>query len=107
MIEELAKEIYAAMRFERQDTTPEWVEGGNSTAQVEARAAARRVLGVIRPKVPEGRFFEVMDNHVLDAGVNEFGKWTDPTDPGALVGAFAVMIDAMARSDNKRPQETE
>ena len=43
MIEKLAKEIYAAMRFEREDSTPEWVEGGNSTAQGEARAAARKI----------------------------------------------------------------
>jgi hypothetical protein len=38
-----AKIIYEAMRFERKDKTPEWVERGNSTAQTEARSAAAKI----------------------------------------------------------------
>jgi hypothetical protein len=44
-IEEVAKQIYKAMRFERLDSTPEWVDRGNSLAQSEARFTARAVLG--------------------------------------------------------------
>jgi len=38
-----AKIVYEAMRFERKDETPKWVERGNSTAQTEARAAAAKI----------------------------------------------------------------
>ena len=44
-IEEVAKQIYMAMRFERLDSTPAWEDRGNSLAQSEARFTARAVLG--------------------------------------------------------------
>lgn len=47
-IEDMARTIYDAMRFDRKDKTPEWVNGGNSHAQVEARAAAARILALIK-----------------------------------------------------------
>lgn len=43
----LAKIIYGAMRFERQNETPEWVDGGNAIAQDEARRAAAKAQDVI------------------------------------------------------------
>jgi len=43
-IEEVAKQIYKAMRFERLDSTPEWDDLGNSLAQSEARFTARAVV---------------------------------------------------------------
>jgi hypothetical protein len=43
-IEEVAKQIYKAMRFERIDSTPEWDDLGNSLAQSEARFTARAVV---------------------------------------------------------------
>jgi len=43
-IEEVAKQIYKAMRFERLDSTPEWDDLGNSPAQSEARFTARAVV---------------------------------------------------------------
>lgn len=48
-IEDMARTIYDAMRFDRKDKTPEWVNGGNSHAQVEARAAAARILAALSP----------------------------------------------------------
>jgi hypothetical protein len=43
-IEEVAKQIYKAMRFERLDSTPEWDDLSNSLAQSEARFTARAVV---------------------------------------------------------------
>ena len=48
-VEEVARAIYDAMRFERKDKTPEWVKGGNSNAQVKARSTAARILAVLAP----------------------------------------------------------
>lgn len=46
LIEPIAKIVYDAMRFERGDKTPEWVDGGNSLAQVEARRAAHAIAAL-------------------------------------------------------------
>ena len=46
MIEPIAKIVYDAMRYERSDTTPAWVEVGNSLAQVEARRAAQAIAAL-------------------------------------------------------------
>ena len=43
----LAKIIYEAMRYERRDTTPDWVPNGNAFAQDEARRAAAKVQDAV------------------------------------------------------------
>ena len=43
-IEKLAENIYTAMRFLRMDETPDWVAGGNSTVQTEARSTVTTIL---------------------------------------------------------------
>ncbi len=47
MEEKVAKEIYESIRFDRKDTTPEWVSGGNSHAQQEARRCADSVIKML------------------------------------------------------------
>ncbi len=44
MVEDAARILYTAMRFERMESTPPWVERGNSNAQVVAREVSRAVL---------------------------------------------------------------
>jgi len=59
MVEAAAEVVYAAMLFERKSingcpgapwvSAPPWVPGGNSLAQDEARAAARKILAMAPP----------------------------------------------------------
>lgn len=51
-VEEIASIIYEAMRFDRENETPEW-QGGNSIAETEARAKAMRVIAAARPHILE------------------------------------------------------
>jgi hypothetical protein len=48
-LEDVACEIYEAMRYERKESTPAWVRNGNSNAQVKARATAARILAALPP----------------------------------------------------------
>lgn len=49
LVEEVAKQVYAAMPFDGSgmNAKPTWVERGNSTRQLDARAAARAILKTI------------------------------------------------------------
>lgn len=51
-VEAAAQRIYLAMRFERIETTPPWVDQGNSLAQDAAREAARKILAAQPPAQP-------------------------------------------------------
>jgi hypothetical protein len=58
VVENAACILYTAMRFERMESTPAWVERGNSDAQVVAREVARTVLTLYTHPAPvpvEGR----------------------------------------------------
>jgi hypothetical protein len=44
MVEDAARILYTAMRFERMESTPPWAERGNSDAQVVAREVSLAVL---------------------------------------------------------------
>lgn len=44
LVEERAKAIYARMPYDEKGTKPDWVEGGNSIKQDEARKQARALL---------------------------------------------------------------
>ena len=46
-VEAIAAIIYEAMRFDRENETPEW-QGGNSIAETEARAKAVAIIAHIR-----------------------------------------------------------
>lgn len=47
--EEVAKIVYDAMLYDRTHIRPDWVEGGNSLAQDEARRAARKIIELVAP----------------------------------------------------------
>jgi hypothetical protein len=52
VVENAARILYTAMRFERMESTPAWVERGNSDAQVIAREVARIVLTLYAHPAP-------------------------------------------------------
>jgi hypothetical protein len=52
VVENAARILYTAMRFERMESTPAWVERGNSDAQVIAREVARTVLTLYAHPAP-------------------------------------------------------
>jgi DeoR/GlpR family transcriptional regulator of sugar metabolism len=45
---EVAKLVFEAMRFDRKNQTPSWVERGNAPSQTEARATAHAILETIK-----------------------------------------------------------
>ncbi len=50
--ESMARKVYLAMRFQRLDATPDWVPGGNSHAQDEARRCASAIIkDMVKPIV--------------------------------------------------------
>jgi hypothetical protein len=67
-IELIARAVYEAMRFDRRDQTPEWVNGGSSEAQVEARRAAH-VIAAAKVPGPDER------ENGLEALIFHRGRW--------------------------------
>ena len=47
LIEVTAKQVYQSMRIARTNPSPEWVEGGNSIMQDEARRSAKAILAEV------------------------------------------------------------
>ena len=100
MIERVAKAIFEAngSDYTWEETLSGNVEkdheAANPAAIKWARDLAREAIKAMRPWQPEGRMCLVMDNKVIAAACDEFETWTDPTDGGALVAAFAAAIDA-------------
>lgn len=73
-VEAAAQRIYLAMRFERIETTPPWVDQGNSLAQDAAREAARKILAAQPPAQPAPPAEGEVDNAALVEFIQELAR---------------------------------
>jgi hypothetical protein len=55
-VEAAAMQVYEAMRFGREDSTPAWVVAGNSLSQDVARRTVRNLLATPPASAPEVTF---------------------------------------------------
>ena len=93
-VEAIAAIIYEAMRFDRENETPEW-QGGNSIAETEARAKAMRVIAAARQHILEEVAREEDEKHRQWC----IGKCRDPDDYGTAHSRTAAAIRAAKETD--------
>jgi hypothetical protein len=75
--DEIAKAVYQAMVWVMDQVpgdvpTPTWVEGGNSLAQTEARAAEHRILRALSPRPVTSR------GPAAGVGLDKNSEWNYP-----------------------------
>ena len=63
--EQVAKIVYDAMRFDREDTTPKWTLSGNSHANDHARGKAYAILDAIKEASSEFCVCSTCQDHGL------------------------------------------